>query len=59
MMNDWNGNGKYDPADNYIDYKLSGAGGQSGGSSGGNRGCGWGIVAIICFLIVLLAVCCK
>lgn len=57
-MNDWNGNGKYDPADNYMDYKLSGAGGQSGGSSG-NGGCGWGIIAIICFLVVLLAVCCR
>lgn len=33
-MNDWNGNGNYDSADRYIDYKMSGGG--SGGGSGKN-----------------------
>ena len=32
-MNDWNGNGKYDVADSYIDYRLATSSSTSGVSS--------------------------
>ena len=32
-MNDWNGNGKYDAFDSYVDYKGANSCHSSGGSS--------------------------
>lgn len=32
-MNDWNGNGKYDAFDSYVDYKGANSYHSSGGSS--------------------------
>lgn len=49
---DWNGNGRVDAGDWYIDYEIMNDNGGSGGSGGGdnNGGCGcllWMIIGII------------
>lgn len=36
-MHDWNGNGKYDSGDSFMDFHMS-----KGGGSGGSSGCGYG-----------------
>ena len=33
LMNDWNGNGKYDTQDSWMDYKMSNSYSSSGVSS--------------------------
>lgn len=38
MHTDWNGNGKHDWSDDYIDSKLSSSQKDSGGGGGGNNG---------------------
>ena len=43
-MYDWNGNGKYDKADSYIDYHVANSGKNSGDLS--NLGA-WLLIAVI------------
>ncbi|MDO4622704.1 MAG: hypothetical protein Q4B22_07105 [Eubacteriales bacterium] len=47
---DWNGNGKKDPFDSYMDMKLM----ESGGSSGGFSGPGCGTIVFVVILIFAL-----
>lgn len=47
-MHDWNGNGKYDMRDSYIDYNLANSSSpHSGGVSGG-----WIFVLMVLALII-------
>ncbi|MCD8046981.1 MAG: hypothetical protein LUE90_10255 [Clostridiales bacterium] len=56
-MNDWNRNGKYDAADSYMDYKLSGAGKHTTRKSGKSGGTGCGVLIYMFFMIIMLAAC--
>ena len=65
-MRDWNGNGKKDVADDWIEYNIyqestkgnnpSSGSNYSSGSSSDSGGCFW-IVLIIFFVVALLAEC--
>jgi len=54
-MNDWNGNGKYDAMDSYIDYKLSGSDKYTGHGRKKSNGTGCGVLIYIFFMIVFMA----
>lgn len=55
MHTDWNGNGKHDWSDDYIDYKLSssqkGSGGSGGGGGNGSTSLGCAAVILVFMLI--------
>ena len=64
-MHDWNGNGKNDVADDWIEYNIyqecmkddkSSSGGYSSNSSSDSGGCFW-IVFVIIFVLLALAEC--
>jgi len=44
-MNDWNGNGRYDAADSYMDYHLTNSHSSSSVSSD------WWILIVLCILM--------
>lgn len=54
-MNDWNRNGKYDAADSYMDYKLSGGEKYTGHRQKKSGGPGCGVLIYIFFMIVFMA----
>ena len=54
-MNDWNGNGKYDAMDSYMDYKLSGGDKYTGHRRRKSGGSGCGVLICIFFMIVMMA----
>jgi len=54
-MNDWNGDGKYDAMDNYIDYKLSGGDKYTGNRRKKTGGTGRGLLIYIIFMFIMLA----
>ena len=47
---DWNGNGRVDAGDWYIDYEIMNDNGGGGGSGGGSDGDGCG-----CLLLMIIA----
>lgn len=54
-MNDWNGNGKYDAMDSYMDYKLSGGEKYTGYRRKKSSGSGCGVLIYIFFMIIMMA----
>lgn len=53
-MNDWNGNGKYDAMDSYIDYKLSGGDKYIRNGRKKNSGTGCGVLIYMYFMIIMI-----
>ena len=50
-MNDWNGNGRYDSSDSYLDYKGANSGGGRHSGSGGSGGGAFFLVFIIAAVV--------
>lgn len=58
-MNDWNGNGRYDSSDSYMDYNLAN-GGSSGNSSDWWKwvllAIGLGVCPPLAFIVLLIVI---
>jgi len=53
-MNDWNGNGKIDAMDSYLDYRLSGGDKYIGNGRKKNSGIGCGVLIYMDFMIIMI-----
>lgn len=52
---DWNGNGRVDAGDWYIDYEIMNDNGGGGGSGGGSDGDGCGCLLLMIIALVVIS----